>query len=164
MVHQRFRDLPASLFPLVVSFEAHGGPRGAEPLWREIVTGPGALEVPAAGRPVRTRVIYGDGTAECIEATGERRFYRRLRLTSARSGLVTLQIVDLVRPSHAAGRVLQPGPLGLPADEELVYAELEEQLEPSSFVCPTCRRTSHNLGDVENRYCGACHRFVNPPG
>lgn len=28
-----------------------------------------------------------------------------------------------------------------------------------SITCKRCGRTSHNAGDVENRYCGNCHIF-----
>lgn len=28
-----------------------------------------------------------------------------------------------------------------------------------SFTCPECRCTSYNIKDVENSYCGACHKF-----
>lgn len=28
-----------------------------------------------------------------------------------------------------------------------------------SITCPKCGRTSYNAGDVEHRYCGACHQF-----
>ena len=28
-----------------------------------------------------------------------------------------------------------------------------------SITCTTCRKTSHNPNDVENRYCGFCHVF-----
>jgi hypothetical protein len=27
------------------------------------------------------------------------------------------------------------------------------------FSCPECQRISHNPNDLENRYCGNCHRF-----
>lgn len=28
-----------------------------------------------------------------------------------------------------------------------------------AYTCPKCGMTSHNLNDVENRYCGNCHVF-----
>jgi hypothetical protein len=28
-----------------------------------------------------------------------------------------------------------------------------------AFTCPECGRISHLPGDVEHRYCGACHKF-----
>lgn len=28
-----------------------------------------------------------------------------------------------------------------------------------SFTCPECHRTSYNENDVQNKYCGACHKF-----
>lgn len=28
-----------------------------------------------------------------------------------------------------------------------------------SITCPRCGKTSFNLGDIENRYCGYCHAF-----
>ena len=34
-------------------------------------------------------------------------------------------------------------------------------LDPAvpSIVCPVCGKRSHNPNDVENRYCGHCHKF-----
>lgn len=29
-----------------------------------------------------------------------------------------------------------------------------------SITCPRCRRTSYNLNDVFNRYCGHCHQDI----
>jgi hypothetical protein len=29
-----------------------------------------------------------------------------------------------------------------------------------SITCTKCRHTSHNRNDVENRYCGFCHKFL----
>lgn len=28
------------------------------------------------------------------------------------------------------------------------------------FTCPRCQRTSHNLNDFREGYCGACHDFT----
>jgi hypothetical protein len=28
-----------------------------------------------------------------------------------------------------------------------------------SITCPICRRISYSPADIEQRYCGACHRF-----
>lgn len=28
-----------------------------------------------------------------------------------------------------------------------------------SITCLTCKRTSYNLNDIRERYCGACHKF-----
>jgi len=28
--------------------------------------------------------------------------------------------------------------------------------------CHTCGRVSYNLKDIDERYCGACHRFHDP--
>jgi hypothetical protein len=36
-------------------------------------------------------------------------------------------------------------------------------LPPPSFTCPDCGMKSFNPHDVLNRYCGACHRFVDDP-
>lgn len=30
-----------------------------------------------------------------------------------------------------------------------------------SFTCPQCGRTSYNQNDIRERYCGACHAFVD---
>src|SRR5258708_31588843 len=32
---------------------------------------------------------------------------------------------------------------------------------PEPFVCPRCGASSHNPHDIEERYCGACHTFVD---
>lgn len=34
---------------------------------------------------------------------------------------------------------------------------------PPYIVCPRCGRTSHNRNDIEQRFCGACHRFHDEP-
>jgi hypothetical protein len=44
---------------------------------------------------------------------------------------------------------------------ERVAAERRTALP--SFTCPYCFRTSYNKNDIENRYCGNCHRFVDDP-
>ena len=31
----------------------------------------------------------------------------------------------------------------------------------ASITCRRCGRTSHNRNDVEQRYCGACHMFLD---
>jgi hypothetical protein len=33
----------------------------------------------------------------------------------------------------------------------------------SWFVCPLCSTISVNPNDVQERYCGRCHRFVDDP-
>lgn len=33
------------------------------------------------------------------------------------------------------------------------------QVSQSSFTCPDCGWISHNLNDVQNNYCGHCHKF-----
>jgi hypothetical protein len=30
---------------------------------------------------------------------------------------------------------------------------------PNSITCPKCLRTSHAQGDIDNKYCGACHDY-----
>ncbi len=32
-----------------------------------------------------------------------------------------------------------------------------------SITCPTCGRTSHNVNDVREGYCGNCHDWTTPP-
>jgi hypothetical protein len=32
---------------------------------------------------------------------------------------------------------------------------------PPSFTCPHCGRTSYNPNDIAQRYCGACHQFLD---
>ena len=39
-------------------------------------------------------------------------------------------------------------------------AQVRQENEPGSFTCPQCGKTSYNLHDVEHRYCGACHSFI----
>lgn len=34
---------------------------------------------------------------------------------------------------------------------------------PPSFVCPRCGAESFNRNDIEHRYCGRCHAFVDDP-
>lgn len=36
---------------------------------------------------------------------------------------------------------------------------LERWMKLPHFTCPKCHRTSWNLSDVGNQYCGACHLF-----
>jgi hypothetical protein len=33
----------------------------------------------------------------------------------------------------------------------------------TAILCFTCGRISHNPNDVEQKYCGACHRFHDQP-
>jgi len=33
--------------------------------------------------------------------------------------------------------------------------------EPQTITCPFCGMTSTNPGDVRERYCGHCHRFLD---
>lgn len=28
-----------------------------------------------------------------------------------------------------------------------------------NIICGTCKKTSYNPGDIENKYCGHCHKF-----
>jgi hypothetical protein len=30
-----------------------------------------------------------------------------------------------------------------------------------SFICPRCGRESFNPNDIRERYCGACHQFID---
>lgn len=32
-----------------------------------------------------------------------------------------------------------------------------------AILCRSCYLVSHNQNDVENRYCGHCDRFLDPP-
>jgi hypothetical protein len=38
---------------------------------------------------------------------------------------------------------------------------LENYME--NFTCPFCGSVSYNYGDIKNRYCGRCQRFVDDP-
>jgi hypothetical protein len=40
---------------------------------------------------------------------------------------------------------------------------LHRRRDIPSFTCPYCFRTSYNKNDIESRYCGACHLFVDDP-
>jgi hypothetical protein len=31
-----------------------------------------------------------------------------------------------------------------------------------SLTCPICKRTTHNRHDIQQGYCGFCHRFTSP--
>lgn len=47
-------------------------------------------------------------------------------------------------------------------EEQAIPLEDAAQFHPPpSFCCPRCRRRSFNLNDIRERYCGACHRFVD---
>lgn len=32
-----------------------------------------------------------------------------------------------------------------------------------SITCPRCERTSYNLHDIRERYCGYCHEWIDGP-
>lgn len=58
----------------------------------------------------------------------------------------------------------------LPADEPQSLApcpphppEPPLSAQPESIKCPRCGRTSHNPHDVRERYCGACHAYLDQP-
>lgn len=39
---------------------------------------------------------------------------------------------------------------------------LDERSDPNnapSITCPRCKRTSYNVNDIEQRYCGYCRRY-----
>lgn len=42
--------------------------------------------------------------------------------------------------------------------------DLDLILGPSqaSITCPDCKRTSYNRNDVKHRYCGFCHKSIDP--
>lgn len=37
-------------------------------------------------------------------------------------------------------------------------------IDGRSIICAKCRNMSNNPNDVENRYCGACHEFLDGKG
>lgn len=39
--------------------------------------------------------------------------------------------------------------------------EVVDRDTPTCYECPFCDRISFNPHDVANRYCGACHRFLD---
>jgi ribosomal protein L37AE/L43A len=45
------------------------------------------------------------------------------------------------------------------AIEQLIVVEVP--VRPRSFTCPSCGRTSDHPTDVAQRYCAACHRFLD---
>ncbi len=36
----------------------------------------------------------------------------------------------------------------------------EERMQTKSITCPRCGRTSYNLNDIREGYCGACHDWT----
>lgn len=36
-----------------------------------------------------------------------------------------------------------------------------EKTDTPSFTCPNCQTISYNPNDIAQRYCGACHAFVD---
>jgi len=57
-------------------------------------------------------------------------------------------------------------PPGPPARYQLVYSgtlDGRTSSTPIGIRCLTCGRTSYNRNDVEQRYCGNCHRFHDDP-
>lgn len=45
------------------------------------------------------------------------------------------------------------------AIEQLLVVEVPAP--PPSFICPRCGRRSYHPTDIAQRYCGACHRFLD---
>ena len=39
---------------------------------------------------------------------------------------------------------------------------IQRWLKRPHFTCPECNRTSWNLSDIGNQYCGHCHKFFGP--
>ena len=77
-------------------------------------------------------------------------------------------LVIRLAPDHAAIVTARARALGLTPETfitrwlaELLEAERAER--QAGFTCPRCGRTSHNPNDARERYCGACHVFVDDP-
>jgi hypothetical protein len=47
------------------------------------------------------------------------------------------------------------------ASEVMTNLDIRYWISPfgDSITCTTCRKTSRNPNDIENHYCGHCHRF-----
>lgn len=43
----------------------------------------------------------------------------------------------------------------------LAIESFEVVTRPPSFTCPRCGLRSYNSNDIAQRYCGACHRFLD---
>lgn len=81
---------------------------------------------------------------------------------------VTMDETAEIRLSHWRRlqlRVDHGRPIALPTDESLradmtAYA-YATTAEAPSFTCPRCGAKSFNRNDIEHRYCGRCHEFVD---
>jgi hypothetical protein len=53
----------------------------------------------------------------------------------------------------------------LPLARDIVASEVPYLLvnRKTAIMCLTCGAVSHNPHDVQQRYCGACHRFHDAP-
>lgn len=47
------------------------------------------------------------------------------------------------------------------ANESSPGGGLFNAINRDTFICPKCNRVSHNPNDVAEKYCGACHLFVD---
>lgn len=64
----------------------------------------------------------------------------------------------------AIGRVLQTATgqrYTMLAIERFDVVQFPATSPARSFTCPRCFRTSYHPTDIAQRYCGACHRFVD---
>ena len=43
----------------------------------------------------------------------------------------------------------------------IVCEQCNKPLVFPAFTCPRCGKTSYNIHDAEERYCGNCHVFVD---
>lgn len=62
---------------------------------------------------------------------------------------------DRIRRAHAAIRKRER--LLVAARRRIIAAA------PPSITCPRCHLVSYNPSDVQERYCGFCHRFHDDP-
>lgn len=65
-------------------------------------------------------------------------------------------VKDTLEPGQSA-----PSTLAVAEWLESVASEMRDivRLLPQSVTCPKCGRVSYNKGDIEHRYCVACHQF-----
>jgi hypothetical protein len=41
----------------------------------------------------------------------------------------------------------------------IIKEEIDGRYKVKSITCLKCNRTSYNINDIENKYCGNCHEF-----
>lgn len=66
------------------------------------------------------------------------------------------------RPGHSGepteNQILDPETGAVHGPNVVVSADGQVSF-PKSITCPSCGMTSHNPNDIEQKYCGNCHKF-----